>query len=72
MLKPRTGIALLVASLAFASQVLSQAFPSKPIRFIVGFPPGGATDAVTRAIAPKWASHWASRCWLKITVALRG
>ncbi len=53
MLKPRTGIALLVASLAFASQVLSQAFPSKPIRFIVGFPPGGATDAVTRAIAPK-------------------
>ena len=27
--------------------------PSKPIRMIVGFPPGGATDLVARQIAPK-------------------
>lgn len=54
MLKRRTamGTSTLVA-LLLAGQAFAQAFPSKPIRFIVGFPPGGATDAVTRAVAPK-------------------
>jgi tripartite-type tricarboxylate transporter receptor subunit TctC len=45
-----------VATLA-ASSAFAQTFPSKPIRFIVGFPPGGATDNVTRAIAPKMGEH---------------
>ncbi len=31
----------------------SQTWPSKPIRFIVPFPPGGGTDVLTRTIAPK-------------------
>jgi tripartite-type tricarboxylate transporter receptor subunit TctC len=30
-------------------------YPSKPIRFIVGFPPGGATDLVARTISQKLA-----------------
>ena len=47
------ALASLLASLLFASQATAQAFPTKPIRFIVGFPPGGATDTVTRAVAPK-------------------
>ena len=47
------AVSTLIATLVFASQALAQAFPSKPIRFIVGFPPGGATDTVTRAVAPK-------------------
>ena len=53
MSNSRAVPAMLIASLLFASQALAQAFPSKPIRFIVGFPPGGATDTVTRAVAPK-------------------
>jgi tripartite-type tricarboxylate transporter receptor subunit TctC len=33
----------------------AQGWPSKPIRFIVPFPAGGATDVLTRTIAPKLA-----------------
>lgn len=32
-------------------------YPSKPIRMIVGFPPGGGTDVVARIIAPKLAEN---------------
>lgn len=34
----------------------AQAFPTKPVRFIVGFPPGGATDLVARIIQPKMSA----------------
>ena len=44
-----TGVIVALA----AGHASAQAFPTKPIRFIVGFPPGGATDNVTRAVAPK-------------------
>lgn len=33
----------------------AQAYPLKPIRFVVGFPPSGTNDFVARAIAPKMA-----------------
>src|ERR671931_132573 len=42
---------LLLASPA-APQAQAQAFPSKPLRFIVPFPAGGATDAAARAMQP--------------------
>ena len=43
---------LLVAALACAS-VNAQDYPSKPIRYIVPFPPGGSSDLIARAIAPR-------------------
>ncbi|MFC7739389.1 Bug family tripartite tricarboxylate transporter substrate binding protein [Roseomonas sp. GCM10028921] len=43
-----------VTALPFASAALGQeGFPSRPLRLIVGFTPGGATDISARAIAPK-------------------
>src|SRR3954469_16635587 len=42
---------LLAAALAVvAGSVLAQSYPSKPIRFIVGFPPGGSADPTARII----------------------
>ena len=45
----------LIASLALgaASQVWAQAWPSRPIRFIIPFPPGGGLDHTARTIQPK-------------------
>ena len=38
---------------AFATVPVARAdnYPSKPIKFVVGFPPGGSTDLVTRIVA---------------------
>jgi tripartite-type tricarboxylate transporter receptor subunit TctC len=44
-------MAAALAALAFAAPVAAQNYPSKPIRLIVPFPPGGGTDAVSRMVA---------------------
>jgi tripartite-type tricarboxylate transporter receptor subunit TctC len=36
----------------FAGQAQAQAFPAKPIKLVVGFPPGGGIDVVARNLQP--------------------
>ena len=45
----------LIASLAFsaAGQTWAQAYPNRPIRFIIPFPPGGGLDHTARTIQPR-------------------
>ncbi|HSN40867.1 MAG TPA: tripartite tricarboxylate transporter substrate binding protein [Burkholderiales bacterium] len=52
-----TRILIFMASAGFASLgVAADNYPTKPVRMIVGFPPGGATDLVARIIQPKMAA----------------
>src|SRR5262245_49373139 len=46
------GLAALALG-AHSATALAQAFPSKPIRFVVGFTPGGGTDIMARLLASK-------------------
>ena len=50
---PSLVLAALVLLLPVAGDAPAQAFPSKPVRIVIGFPPGGGIDIVARIMAPK-------------------
>ena len=43
-------VALAVSGIAATNSACAQSYPSRPIRFIVPFPPGGSTDTYSRII----------------------
>ena len=44
-------ITAVLAALVFSAGVAAQAFPTKPVRIITGYPPGGSADFLTRLLA---------------------
>jgi tripartite-type tricarboxylate transporter receptor subunit TctC len=52
----RTLLALLLAACATAAA--AQPYPSRPVRIVIGFPPGGGIDTVARLLGPKIAESW--------------
>ncbi len=49
------ALALLIVSI---TPVMGQNYPVKPIRLVVGFPPGGGADAAARVVAQKLQETW--------------
>jgi tripartite-type tricarboxylate transporter receptor subunit TctC len=41
-----------------APRLMAQEWPSGPVRIIVGFPPGGGTDALARVVSVKLTEMW--------------
>ena len=48
----------LLALFFFSFSVFSQTFPSKPVRLIVSYPPGGSSDLMSRVYGAKLAEMW--------------
>ena len=59
-----------LSAVAFSSSALAaDPYPARTVRFIVPFPPGGATDVVTRVVAQKLNEAWKRQI---VTVDNRG
>ena len=54
----RAWLAALAALLIAAPAAAQANYPDKPVRFIVGFTPGSATDITARLFAQKFAEAW--------------
>ena len=48
----------LVWAALFASHAMAQSYPAKPVKFVVPFPAGSATDSVGRIVAQAMSEAW--------------
>ena len=60
-----------LATLA-APRVLAQEWPTAPVRIIVGFPPGGGTDALARVVAAKLTALWGQQVIVETKAGVAG
>ena len=49
---------LALAAIPGGADAIAQVYPSKPIRFVVPYPPGGSVDIAARAVGQKLSEAW--------------
>ena len=54
----RIAVAMFAACAVLSGHACAQNYPSRPIRFIVGFPPGGGADTVARLLTRHLTDAW--------------
>lgn len=47
-----------VLTIGMSCAAVAQPYPARPVRVIVGFPPGGGVDVLARIMAPKLGERW--------------
>ena len=52
------AVALMGLSCWMAGMAMAQEFPNKPVRLVVGFPPGGLADIMARVLSEKLPTVW--------------
>lgn len=58
MFKLKALASVLATLLAFATSAAAQSFPDHPVRIVVPFPPGGATDIAARVVGERLSKVW--------------
>ena len=56
MMRAKRSLALVAALLVCPAVCFSQQYPSRMIRIVLPFPPGGGSDLVARVVAQKWSA----------------
>jgi tripartite-type tricarboxylate transporter receptor subunit TctC len=61
MIPFRIALATALAAAVLAAPALAQEYPTKPVRILVPYPPGGASDVTARILADKLARRWGGK-----------
>jgi tripartite-type tricarboxylate transporter receptor subunit TctC len=56
--RTRAALVLAVCAIGLAFNAAAQEYPSRPIRVIVPFPPGGSTDILARTVFQQLGKEW--------------
>ena len=55
-----------------APSILAQTYPNGPVRIVVGFPPGGGTDALARVVGAKLTEMWKQQVIIESKAGVAG